>query len=136
MIDSFFGDDCGSTNHLASFISSGGDKGKKKLTSTVEKNHYWAVNGVCCFAGANDELVVAASRERDLHVWAVPEGGFDSSAVNQQIMHLTFSDDDQPIRGVFYNKHRSTLVSCGGDDGIIKTWTSFQLPKVPAENQM
>jgi len=47
---------------LASFISGGGEnQGKKKLTSTVEKGHRWTVNnGVCCFAGANDELVVAA----------------------------------------------------------------------------
>ena len=92
---------CPQVIDLASFISGGEDEGKKKLTSTVEKNHNWAVSGVCCFAGANDELVVAASLLDDLHFWSVPEGG---SAVNQQIMHLKFADDDQQIIGVFYSK--------------------------------
>ena len=120
---------------LASFISGGGENvGKKKLTSTVEKNHNWAVNGVCCFAGANDELVVAASYCDDLHVWSVPEGRIDSSTDNRQIMHLVTFDDDQEITGVFYSKRRSTLVSCNGEDGIIKTWTSYKLPQLPTEN--
>ena len=93
---------------LESFISGGGDEGKKKLTSAIEKDHRWVSNGVCCFAGANDELVVAASYSNDLHVWSVPQGRFDSSSIHQQIMQLTFKD--QQIKGVFYNKHRSTLV--------------------------
>ena len=116
---------------LASFISLGENVGKKKLTSTVEKNHNWTRYGGirCCFAGANDELVVAASLERDLHVWSVPEGRFDNSTIHQQIVHLTF-DDDQEIAGVFYNKHRSTLVSCN-ELNHIKAWTSFKLPQVP-----
>ena len=38
--------------NLASFISGDELKGKKSLTSTVEKDHNWADNGVCCFAGA------------------------------------------------------------------------------------
>ena len=97
---------------LASFISGGENEGKKKLTPTVEKDHNWADNGACCFAGANDELVVAASRNRHLHVWSVPEGRFDRSTIHRQTMHLTF-DDDQDVSGVFYNKHRSTLVLWG-----------------------
>ncbi len=71
---------------LASFISSGESKRKKTLTPTVEKDHNWATNGVCCFAGASDELVVAASRERDLHVWSVPEGRFDYSTIHRQLV--------------------------------------------------
>ena len=109
--------------NLASFISGGGENvGKKKLASTVEKNHNWEVNGVCCFAGANDELVVAASLFDDLHVWSVPE---DRSAVNQQIMHLKFAD--HLINGVFYSKHCGALVSSGSNH--IKVWTAFKLPQ-------
>ena len=119
---------------LASFNSGGENKGKKKLTSTVEKDHHWTLHDTCCFAGANDELVVAASRERDLHVWSVPAGRFDSTTIHRQMMHLT--SNDLRIIGVFYNKHRATLVSCGAEKGIIKTWTSFKLPQVPTENQM
>jgi len=98
--------------HLASFNSRCEDEGKKKLTSSIEKDHSWRVYGTCCFARENDELVVAASLWDDLHVWSVPEGCFNSSADNQQIMHLTF--DDQEIHEVFYSKERSALISCGG----------------------
>ena len=108
-------------------------KGKKKLTSTVEKNHSWTVNGACCFAGANDELVVAASNWDDLHVWSVSQGHLNSSADNQQIMFLPF--DDQNISGVFYSKERSALISCSVGNHT-KVWTSFQLPQVPNENGM
>ena len=120
--------------NLASFISGDELKGKKSLTSTVEKYHNWADNGVCCFAGANDELVVAASRQRDLHVWSVREGRSDSSTISEQIMHFTF-DDDHPIRGVFYSKHRSTLISCSLGNHI-NTWTSVKLPQIPTENHV
>ena len=118
---------------LASFTSGGENEGKKTLTSTVENDHNWADNGACCFAGANDELVVAASRNRHLHVWSVPEGRFDRSTIHRQTMHLTF--DDQEISGVFYSKHRSTLVSSGGFNHI-KTWTAFKLPQLPTQNHM
>ena len=94
---------------LESFISGGKNEGKKTLTSTVKNVHNWApINGVCCFAGANDELVVAASQCDDLHVWSVPESRFDYSTIHRQIMHFTF-EDDQKITGIFYNKHRSAL---------------------------
>ena len=96
-------------------------------------DHNWTEQGVCCFAGANDELVVAASRRGDLHVWSVPEGRFNRSTIHRQTMHLTF--DDQEISGVFYSKHRSTLVSSGGFNHI-KTWTAFKLPQLPTQNHM
>ena len=47
---------------LTSFIDGGENEGKKTLASVVEKNHNLEENGVCCcFAGASEELVVAAS---------------------------------------------------------------------------
>jgi len=118
---------------LASFISGGKDEGKKTLTFTIEKVHQWVSggNGVCCFAGASDELVVAASRERDLHIWSVPEGRFDADN-NQQFMHLTFICK-QVISGLFYNKERSTLIASGRFYHV-NSWTSFKLPQLPTDN--
>ena len=107
-------------------------EGKKKLTSTVEKDHYWAINGACCFAGANDELVVSASNWGDLHVWSIPQGHLNSSADNQPIMFLPFDD----ANSVFYSKERSALISCYTRNQI-KVWTSYKLPQVPmTENGM
>ena len=106
-------------------------------TNTVEKKKFGCrmrQTSVCCFAGASDELVVAASFNDDLHVWSVPEGRLVSSAVNQQIMHLTF-DDNQYVSGVFYNKHRSTLVSCSLGNHI-KAWTAVKLPHLPTETDL
>ena len=118
---------------LASFISGDENEGRKKLASVIEKDHNWTEHGTCCFAGANDELVVAASLNDDVHVWSVPEGQLNSSTDNQQIMHLTF--DDQEIRGIFYSKHRNALISCGNFNQI-KTWTAFKLPQLPSDNGM
>ena len=111
---------------LESFISGGENEGKKTLTSVVEKDYNWTLFGTCCFAGANDELVVAVSDWEDLHFWSVPEGRFDSSSpINQQIMHFTV--DDHQIRGIFYSKHRSALISCGG----LKNCLNFKWKMIP-----
>ena len=129
---------------IASFNSGGEDEGNKQLSSGIG-NDSWTVNGVCrfagasrtvngacCFAGANDDMIVAASRQGDLHVWSIPEGRFDSSTNNEQIMHLTFNDDGNGIKAVFYSKHSSALVSCS-EQNHIKVWNPF---KLPTENGM
>ena len=96
---------------IAAFQSGGKSEGKKTLTTPDQMDRDRSFF-TCCFAGANDELVVAVSDWEDLHFWSVPEGRFDRSTIHRQTMHLTF-DDDQDVSGVFYNKHRSTLVSWG-----------------------
>jgi len=60
---------------LSVFSSSnkGEGEGMLKLVTKEEENNDWTETSVCCFAGRNDEFVVATSDE-DLHMWSVPEG--------------------------------------------------------------
>ena len=75
-----------------------------------------------CFADQEDELVVAASADHSLYVWALPT---DHQLAGDQIV-------DQPLvalRGhmdkifsVRYNRQSDTLASAGAEK-VIKLWT-------------
>ena len=72
-----------------------------------------------CFAGENDELVVAASADRSLHIWSVTEGDGDRR-IDQSL--LAFHGHQGHVIGVRFNKAYSTLASCGFE-GVVKLWT-------------
>ena len=70
----------------------------------------------CCFAGENDELVVACSRDNNLFIWSVPEDGG-----GRKIDHSTLQGHKNSIFSIRYCKVKSVLASCGRE-GIIKLW--------------
>ena len=72
-----------------------------------------------CFAGDDDELVVAPSSDHQLFIWSVPEGRGDRT-IDQSLLSLT--GHQHAVNGVRYCKATSTLAS-GDDGGIIKLWT-------------
>ena len=122
---------------LPTFFSGNEEEGKKNPTTGEDQNNkgfYWMDNGGCCFAGENDELVVAVSKHRHLHVWSIPEGRFDDSTTGgavavEHLMHFLASDD---VVGLCFSKVRSALISAGFGDDIINVWTPFRLPQQPS----
>lgn len=72
-------------------------------------DHDWEL-GTCCFAGANEELVVAASRYKDLNVRSAPNDRLNTIALDH-LVRLP-SGADLGITAIGYSKHRSTLISC------------------------
>jgi len=121
---------------LSTFVSNGNaDEGKKKLVGEENMDFDWAKFGIsCCFAGSKDELVVVASRKRDLFIWSVPPGRFNSStaggAVVEQLMRIPSKFADQGA-GLCFSKERSALISSGFGDDQIKVFTSYKLPQQP-----
>ena len=75
-------------------------------------------NSNCCFAGDDDELVVASSSDRNMYIWSVPEGRGDQT-INQSLLSLT--GHPYFINHVRYCKATSTLASISF--GAIKLWT-------------
>ena len=82
-------------------------------------------NLVCCFAGEDDELVVAASAPTtynwrttrpNLHIFSVPETEGDRT-IDEPL--ATLSGHNQSIKSIHYST--STLVSCD-NGGVIKLW--------------
>ena len=78
----FLEDKCPQVIEFPTFFSGNEDKGKKNLATGSgddqnNKDYCWTKNYACCFAGENNELVVAVSNENDFHVWSIPEGRFD-----------------------------------------------------------
>ena len=78
-------------------------------------------NGIsnCCFAGGDDELVVASSSNHNQLIWSVPEGQGDRT-INQPLLSLT--GHRHAINCARYSKAVSSLAS-SDTDGIIKLWT-------------
>ncbi len=73
-----------------------------------------------CFAGVDDELVVANSSDHRLFIWSVPEGRGDRT-IDQSLLSLT--GHQRAVKAVRYCKATSTLAS-GDYAGVIKLWTS------------
>jgi len=73
-----------------------------------------------CFAGDDDELVVAPSSDHRLFIWSVPEGRGDRT-IDQSLLSLTGHQHD--VKAVRFCKATSTLTS-GDIAGVIKLWTS------------
>ena len=77
------------------------------------------------FAGLNDDLVISASDNNGLMIWASPDGRHQQDqTVDQPIQVL--QGHNHFIRNVRYSNEASAIVSCDAD-GIIKLWT----PGVP-----
>ena len=72
-----------------------------------------------CFAGDDDELVIASSPSNPkLYVWSVPVGQ-GNRTIDQPMLSLS---GHQRHRAVRYSKAVSTLAS-GDEGGSIKLWT-------------
>ena len=78
-----------------------------------------------CFAGKDDELVVAASADHGLFVWSLPtdQKVAGDQVIDQPLVVLRGHKDD--IYAVGYNRQRDTLASAG-QEGVIKLWTPRQ----------
>ena len=80
----------------------------------------YSVSNRGCFAGGDDELVVAlSSNNHNLFIWSVPEGRGDRN-IGQSLLSL--SGHQHAVINVRYSKVTSRLAS-GDDGGIIKLWT-------------
>ena len=81
-------------------------------------------DGACCFAGLEDDVVIAGSDDKRLFFWSLPGGnrGLDCT-VNRSLCDL--SGHDEAIRSIRCMSDKSTIVSCA-DDGVIKLWTSLR----------
>ena len=81
-----------------------------------------AINGrsINCFAGDDDELVVAPSSDNNLFIWSVPEGRGDDRTIDQSLLSLT--GHQHRICNMRYCKSTSTLAS-GDFGGVVKLWT-------------
>ena len=75
-----------------------------------------------CFAGKDDESVVAASADHGLFVWSLPT---DQQVAGEQIVDqplVVLRGHKKDINAVRYNRQRDTLASAGADK-IIRLWT-------------
>ena len=102
--------------------------GRMQLVMPEEFNRPLLMDSAC-FAGQNDELVVAGSEDSGIYVWTIPEGPI--------IPPLTEDGGNEPLvvlRGhrsivnqVRFNGHFGALASCSNDREI-KFWTPLALP--------
>ena len=70
------------------------------------------IKSPCCFAGTDDELVVAASDDNNIYVW---------SSSDEPLCVLLGHNDT--INSVRYNTRKGILASCG-IEGIVKLWST------------
>ena len=73
-----------------------------------------------CFAGPEDELVVAASADYGLYVWSFPTDHLSDLIVDPSLVVLKGHKDQ--ICSVCYNRQSDTLASAGAGE-IIMLWT-------------
>ena len=92
-----------------------------EVTDKVQLNAPgYSVSKDGCFAGDDDELVVAPSFDHRLFIWSVPEGQGDRT-IDQPLLSLP-GHHGHEINQVRYCKATSSLVS-GVVGGVIKLWT-------------
>ena len=80
-----------------------------------------------CFAGQDDELVVAASFYTNLFVWSLP---FDQELSEYQVIDqplVALEGHEDQIYSVRYNRQRDTLASAG-EEKVITLWTPIDHP--------
>ena len=75
----------------------------------------------CCYAGANDELVVGASNNNDIYIWSAPPSDGDGQRQVKLPLRILRGHQDV-VRSVRYSVHNDALASCG-DEGIVKLWS-------------
>jgi len=93
---------------------------KTELTSP---GYYVPRDGLntCCFAGDEDELVVAPSAvDHSLHIWSVCDGPNGNRRIDQSLLSLI--GHKHALNTVRFCKVTSSLVSCGVEN-VIKLWT-------------
>lgn len=73
-----------------------------------------------CFDGRQDELVVAASKDNNLHVWSLPESQGLDLTINQSLNILR--GHSGKVFCVRYNPCNDILASAGAEK-IVKIWT-------------
>ena len=73
-----------------------------------------------CFAGKDDELVVAASKDHSLHVWSLPDSQGRDMTINQSLIALRGNNDE--VYSVRYDHNNDVLASAGAKK-IIKLWS-------------
>ena len=92
------------------------------------KLHFWSQDydvipnygrGMHCFAGQDDELVVAASGDYGLFVWSLPNNDNGSQIEDQLLVVLRGHRD--AIYRVRYNRRSETLASVARFEAI-KLW--------------
>lgn len=75
----------------------------------------------CCFAGENDELVVASSvTDGNFYIWSAPSDAQANQTIDQALLSLPANQTTKSVR---FSKAISTLAS-GDVAGVIKLWTS------------
>ena len=74
-----------------------------------------------CFAGQEDELVVAASEDHSLHVWSLPDSQGRDTTINQSAIALR--GHTAPVLTVRYDHNNDVLASASAQK-IIKLWSS------------
>ena len=72
-----------------------------------------------CFAGQDDELVVAASEDHSLHVWSLPDSQGRDTTINQSIFALRGHTEE--VYSIRYDHNNDVLASAGADK-ITKLW--------------
>ena len=91
----------------------------------------WNRRGSCCFAGKDDELVVAASDlKNDLIIWSLPDGHGERT-VSLPFLVLPGHTDQSRVDCVRYSPQNCMLASSAGSYsgiGKIRFWTPFTLP--------
>ena len=95
-----------------------GATGKVRLSSPGFSLSYVGWNALC-FAGKDDELVVAASKDHSLHVWSLPDSQGRDTTVNQSLIALR--GHKGPVYSIRYD-HNNDVLASGGREKIIKLW--------------
>ena len=75
-----------------------------------------------CFAGRDDELVVAASGDHSLHVWSLPDSQGRDTTINQSLIALR--GHTAPVYIVRYD-HNNDVVASAGTEKIVKLWSAI-----------
>ena len=97
----------------------GGAPGKMRLSSQGFSLPDIGSNTMC-FAGKDDELVVAASQDHSLHVWSLLDSQGRDITINQSLIALRGHTGD--VYTVRYD-HNNDVLASGGYEEIIKMWS-------------
>ena len=98
-----------------------GAAGKVRLTSQGFSLPYVGRN-MMCFAGRDDQLVVAVSEDHSLHVWSLLDSQGRDLTINQSLIALR--GHTASVYSVRYD-HTNAILASAGAEGIIKLWSSI-----------
>ena len=75
----------------------------------------------CCFAGANDELVVGASRaDNGIYIWSATDG---EGRRKNDLPFRVLRGHEVTVRNVRYSDQSGVLAS-SDDEGIVNLWST------------